>query len=285
MNPRTPSTRLSTRPSTRTRTAALLAATLLGAGALTACSGDGSSTGSGTGSGTGSDTGADTELTVLAAASLTETYTALADEFEAEHPGVEVTLAFDSSATLAAQAVQGAPADVLATADLRTMQDATDALADAPQLFASNQLVGVTPADDPAGISDFADAVAEGVDYVACVATAPCGDLWATIADEQGVTTDPASLEVDVKAVLQKVTSGEADAGFVYSTDAVAAGDDVTSFAVPGAADHLTDYAVAPLSQAEEPDLAVEFIDLVLSDAGQQVLADAGFGAPRDSQG
>ncbi|MCL8025783.1 molybdate ABC transporter substrate-binding protein [Nocardioides bruguierae] len=277
MNPRT----RSTRPSTRTRTAALLAATLLGAGALTACSGDGSSTASDT----GSDTGADTELTVLAAASLTETYTALADEFEAEHPGVEVTLAFDSSATLAAQAVQGAPADVLATADLRTMQDATDALADAPQLFASNQLVGVTPADDPAGISDFADAVAENVDYVACVATAPCGDLWATIAEEQGVTTDPASLEVDVKAVLQKVTSGEADAGFVYSTDAVAAGDDVTSFTVPGADDHLTDYAVAPLSQAEEPDLAVEFIDLVLSDAGQQVLADAGFGAPRDSQG
>jgi molybdate transport system substrate-binding protein len=224
--------------------------------------------------------GADTTITVLAAASLTETFTALAEDFEAEHDGVTVKLAFDSSAALAEQAVGGAPADVLATADTATMEGATEALASDAEVFATNTMVLVTPADNPAGITSYDDLASGDVDYVVCVDTAPCGKVTATLLEATGLTAEPASLEVDVKAVLAKVTSGEADAGLVYATDAVAAGEDVQTFEVPGAEHAVTTYPVAPLGQSEESDLAQEFVDLVLSDAGRRVLQDAGFGAP-----
>lgn len=222
--------------------------------------------------------GDDTTITVLAAASLTETFTELATRFEDEHPGVDVRLAFDSSATLAQQAVEGAPADVLATADTATMDGAADALAAEPEVFATNTLVMVTPAGNPAGLDGFSDL--DGSTYVVCVETAPCGKVARALLDADGVTTEPASLEVDVKAVLARVTGDEADAGLVYASDAVAAGDAVETFDVPGAADQVTAYPIAPLTQSEHPDLAQEFVDLVLSRDGQAVLADAGFGPP-----
>ncbi|WP_341924636.1 molybdate ABC transporter substrate-binding protein [Nocardioides psychrotolerans] len=237
---------------------------------LAACGSDG-----------GDDSGAsDTTITVLAAASLTDTFTALAEDFEAEHEGVTVKLAFDSSATLAEQAVGGAPADVLATADTATMDDASEALAADPQLFATNTMVVALPADNPAGITSYDDLGSGDVTYVVCVDTAPCGKVAAALIESTGLTAEPSSLEVDVKAVLSKVATDEADAGFVYATDAVAAGDAVTTVEIPGAAEQVTSYPIAPLVQSEESDLAQEFVDLVLSEVGQQVLADAGFGPP-----
>jgi molybdate transport system substrate-binding protein len=224
--------------------------------------------------------GDDTTITVLAAASLTETFTDLAADFEAAHDGVTVRLAFDSSATLAEQAVGGAPADVLATADSATMDSARDALAADPEVFATNTMVLVTPADNPAGITSYDDLAAGDVTYVVCVDTAPCGKVAASLIETTGLTAEPASLEVDVKSVLAKVTSGEADAGLVYATDAVAAGGDVQVFEIPGADDAVTSCPIAPLDQSTDADLAQQFVDLVLSAAGQQVLGDAGFGAP-----
>jgi molybdate transport system substrate-binding protein len=224
--------------------------------------------------------GDDTTITVLAAASLTETFTDLAADFEAAHDGVTVRLAFDSSATLAEQAVGGAPADVLATADSATMDSARDALAADPEVFATNTMVLVTPADNPAGITSYDDLAAGDVTYVVCVDTAPCGKVAASLIETTGLTAEPASLEVDVKSVLAKVTSGEADAGVVYATDAVAAGGDVQVFEIPGADDAVTSYPIAPLDQSTDADLAQQFVDLVLSAAGQQVVGDAGFGAP-----
>jgi molybdate transport system substrate-binding protein len=229
----------------------------------------------------GDDDDADTRtITVLAAASLTGTFTELADQFEQDHAGVDVKLAFDSSATLAQQALDGAPADVLATADTTTMDSAGDALDDDPELFATNTMVLVTPADNPAGITGFDDIVGGDVTYVVCVDTAPCGKVAAELLDDNAVTTDPASLEVDVKAVLAKVTSDEADAGIVYATDAVAAGDAVQVFDIPHADEEITSYPIAPLKQSGDADLAKAFVDLVLSDEGRQVLTDAGFGSP-----
>lgn len=222
----------------------------------------------------------DTTLTVLAAASLTDTFTDLADQFEAEHDGVRVRLAFDSSATLAEQAVGGAPADVLATADTSTMDGAATALAADPQLFATNTMVLALPAENPAGITTYDDLDAGEVTYVVCVDTAPCGKVAAALIDGSGLETEPSSLEVDVKAVLAKVTTDEADAGFVYATDAVAAGDEVVTLEIPGAAEQVTSYPIAPLVQSKESDLAQEFVDLVLSETGQQALAAAGFGPP-----
>ncbi|WP_338089634.1 molybdate ABC transporter substrate-binding protein [Nocardioides lijunqiniae] len=227
----------------------------------------------------GGDDGEQRTITVLAAASLTETFTTLAADFEAAHEGVRVRLAFDSSATLAEQAVGGAPADVLATADTTTMDSAADALAADPRVFATNTMVLVVPADNPADIRSFDD-LGPGVDYVVCVDTAPCGKVAAALLSSADPGAEPASLEVDVKAVLAKVTSGEADAGLVYASDAVAAGDAVTTVEVPGADAQVTTYPIAPLDQSQDAELARQFVDLVLDEEGQQVLRDAGFGAP-----
>ena len=244
---------------------------------LLALTGAGCNTGGGNQDAT-DDPGAEQRLTVLAAASLTETFTELARELEAENPGVEVTLAFDSSATLAQQALEGAPADLLATADTRTIESAADALAAAPEVFATNTLVLVVPAGNPAGIESVDDLA--GATYVACVETAPCGASWAALADQQGIDTEPASLEVDVKAVLARVVADEVDAGIVYASDAVAAGDAVETLDLPGAEEQVTSYALGLLAQSSEPELAQDFADLVLGETGRGVLTDAGFGVP-----
>lgn len=249
-------------------------------------SGDGTGEGAGGSPGGGSTGGAggpdlEGELTVLAAASLTEPFTALAGRFEAEHPGATVRLAFDSSATLGEQVRQGAPGDVLATADERTMRVVTDAGAAAgdPAVFATNRLALVVPAERGPDIPDgFAGLDDDGVDYVVCVASAPCGALAQEALDAGGVDRLPASEEVDVKAVLAKVLLGEADAGLVYRSDVVAAGDRVRALPVPASSE--TRYPVAVLAEADEPGLAAAWVDLLTSSDGATVLRDAGFGIP-----
>ena len=216
-------------------------------------------------------------ITVLAASSLTGPFTDLKTQFEKDHPGATVKLAFDSSATLAQQAVGGAPADVLATADTSTMDSAKDAIADGPTDFATNTVVLVVPSDNPAKIGQFSDIANGGVSFITCVETAPCGKVAAALLHDNAITTPPVSLEVDVKSVLAKVTSDEADAGFVYASDAVAAGDQVTSFDIPHAQQEITTYPIATLDQSKDADLAKQFMDLVLGSQGQKVLADAGF--------
>ncbi len=229
----------------------------------------------------GAGTDGNRTLTVLAAASLTETFTELATTFEREHPGVTVRLAFDSSATLARQVVEGAPADVLATADTRTMTTVTDAdaTAGAPEVFATNRLVLVTPADGADRIDRLSDLDAGSFDYVVCVESAPCGSLAAEMLARAGVRAAPSSEEVDVKAVLAKVRLDEADAGLVYATDARAAGADVRTIDLDGDTPP-TDYAIAAVAEARHPDLAAGWVELVLSSRGRQVLVDAGFGTP-----
>jgi len=223
----------------------------------------------------------DTTITVLAASSLTGTFTDLAAQFEKDHPGVTVKLAFDSSATLAQQAAGGAPADVLATADTTTMDSASSALSSPPRNFATNVMVLVTPSNNPQGITRFSDLDSGGVTYVVCVDTAPCGKVAAALLAQDHITAKPASTELDVKSVLAKVTEGEADAGIVYTTDAVAAGDAVKTIQIPGTSRQTTTYPIATLDQSKQSDLAQQFVDLVTSAQGRQVLHDAGFGPPR----
>ena len=240
---------------------------------LTGCGASSSGSGSGKESGT---------LTVLGASSLTETFTTLAKDFEAAHPGVKVKLAFDSSATLAEQVDQGAPADVLATADTTTMQTVRDSggVDGTAHLFATNHLQLAVPRKNPAGITRFSDLGKPGVKLVVCVATAPCGKLAAKVLASTGIATKPVSEEVDVKAVLSKVQLDEADAGLVYATDAVAAAGKVTAIDVPTTHQNLNSYPVAVLKEAKKPALARAWVDLVLSAKGQKVLRDAGFGQP-----
>jgi molybdate transport system substrate-binding protein len=216
----------------------------------------------------------DDRLTVLAAASLTESFEILAQRFEADHPGVEVATSFDSSATIAAQVDAGAPADVVATADPRTMELMADVVED-PATFARNKLALVVPPDDPAGVGGLADL--QQADYVVCAPSAPCGSLAADLLEEAGVSRPPRSREVDVKAVLAKVALGEADAGLVYASDVVTAGDRVRRRPLPSDLTAATSYPIAVVTDAAHPDLAAEWVDLVLSDEGQQVLQEAGF--------
>ncbi len=221
-----------------------------------------------------------TTITVLAASSLTGTFTQLGQEFESQHPDVTVKFAFDSSATLAQQAVGGAPADVLATADTTTMDGAKVVQAGTPKVFATNVMVLATPADDPAHLTSFADLDQGSVKYVVCVPTAPCGIVAQALLDQDHITARPVSTEVDVKSVLAKLTEGEADAGLVYTTDAIAAGSQVMHLPIPGAAKQTTTYPIVTLEQSNHADLAQQFVDLVTGSTGQQVLAQAGFGKP-----
>jgi molybdate transport system substrate-binding protein len=231
--------------------------------------------------GCGGSSGSDHEtITVLAASSLTGTFTELGKEFEKEHSGVTVKFAFDSSATLAQQVTQGAPADVLATADSTTMASAKAAQAAPPKLFATNLMVLVTPTSNPGHVTSFTDLDKSSVKYVMCVPTAPCGKVGQALLTQDHVTGKTVSQEVDVKSVLAKVTEGEADAGLVYTTDAVAAGDQVTTIAIPGSARQITTYPIVTLTQSKHADLAQQFVDLVTGATGQQTLQEAGFGQP-----
>jgi molybdate transport system substrate-binding protein len=224
--------------------------------------------------------GDETTLTVLAASSLTGTFTELGQQFEKEHDGVKVRFAFDSSATLAQQATDGAPADVLATADQTTMDSADSAQASIPQVFATNVMVLATPASNPGNVQSFSDLDKSSVKFVVCVPTAPCGELGQELLDQNHITCKPVSQEVDVKSVLAKLTEGEADAGLVYTTDAVAAGDQVRKVPIPGSAQQVTTYPIVALKQSGDADLAQEFVDLVTGSTGQQILQRAGFGKP-----
>lgn len=219
-------------------------------------------------------------LTVLAAASLTDVFADLADDFEARHDGVEVELVLGSSTDLAETAADGAPGDVLATADEAAMLVAVDAgvVAADPAPFASNRLVIATAPGNPLGIADLADLA--GTTWVRCADDVPCGRVATALLDDAAVDAEPASLEVDVRATLEKVATGEADAGLVYASDAVAAGDAVDAVPIEGSADVPAVYLLAPLDQAADADLAAAWVGLVRSGTGAEALREAGFSAP-----
>ncbi|MGW9112151.1 molybdate ABC transporter substrate-binding protein [Microbacterium sp. NPDC055683] len=224
-------------------------------------------------------TAAERELQVFAAASLTGTFTELAETFEADHPGVRVQLNFDGSSGLATQIVEGAPAGVFAAANTTTMEQVVDAglTAGDPELFARNVLEIAVPAGNPAGIEGFADLASPDVVLVVCAVEVPCGAATAAVEEATGVVLTPVSEENAVTDVLGKVTSGEADAGLVYATDVRSAGDAAEGIPFDEADEALNDYPIAALSGADDAALAQEFVDFVLGDEAQGALTDAGF--------
>jgi molybdate transport system substrate-binding protein len=217
------------------------------------------------------------EVTVFAAASLRGSFDDIAAAFAAEHPGVVVKpIVYDGSSILVTQLIEGARADVLATADERTMQALVDAgLASDPQPFASNTLVVAVPAGNPGDVDSLADLA--DVTTVLCAPEVPCGAASQKLLDTAGVTVSAASQEQNVSGVLQKIAAGEADAGLVYATDVIG-DDDVESFAPEGAADVVNRYPIVALDGAGRAGEA--FAAFVRSPAGQRILADHGFGAP-----
>jgi len=230
------------------------------------------------GSGDGGAAAGGGELTVLAASSLTDVFAELAAPFEEEHDA-EVGFSFGSSTDLAGQAADGAPGDVLATADDASMAVAEDAgVTGDVEAFATNVLTIVVPAGNPAGITSLDDL--EGATWVRCADEVPCGTVAVAVLDAAGVSAEPVSLEDDVRATLDKVVSGEADAGLVYASDAVAAADDVDGIEIPAADEVPTSYAAATLSQSQDPALAADWVAWVTSEEARAILTDAGFGAP-----
>lgn len=234
------------------------------------------------GCGAGEAAGAKTtEVTVFAAASLTGAFTELGTAFETAHPGVMVRFNFGSSATLAQQIVQGAPADVFAAASPAAMATVTDAaLAGPPATFARNTLTIAVPARNPAGVDELKDLADPKVKVALCAEQAPCGAAAATALDAAGLTVTPVTLERDVKATLTKVELGEVDAALVYTTDVIASGGRVRGIPFPEAGQAVNDYPIAVLAGAPAGDLARRFADLVLSPQGRTVLAEAGFQTP-----
>jgi molybdate transport system substrate-binding protein len=220
-------------------------------------------------------------VTVFAAASLTDAFDAVAAEFEAEHPRVSVTMNYGGSSGLAAQIVEGAPADVFAAANESTMQTVVDAgTAADPAIFARNTLVLVVPAGNPGGVTGLTDLARPDLAVALCDPAVPCGSAAQALLDIAGVTPAADTLEQDVRAVLTRVELGEADAGLVYATDADAAGRAVEVIAVPEAQEVVNRYPIAVLAGAPNSDAARAFVEFVLSGAGQRLLADAGFMAP-----
>jgi molybdate transport system substrate-binding protein len=256
--------------SRRVRLLLLPAVGLLLSTAVVACGGDDSDAGDGDG----------TTLTVYAAASLTKTFEAIGAEFEEAHDGVTVEFSFGGSSDLVAQIQEGAPADVFASADTANMDKLTaeDLQATDPQNFASNTLEIAVPPDNPAGVASFADLAKDGINVVVCAPEVPCGAASVKVEDTTGVDIAPVSEEQSVTDVLAKVISGEADAGLVYVTDVIAAGD-VQGIPFPESAEAVNTYPIVALKDAADGDLAQELVDLVLSDTGQQILQDAGFGS------
>lgn len=228
------------------------------------------------GSGDGGD------LNVFAAASLTEAFTNLGKQYEAEHEGVEVKFNFASSSDLATQIDQGAPADVFASADEPNMQKVVDAgMADGkPQDFASNVLEIAVPRGNPGkvtGLEDFSD---KSLKLAVCDPEAPCGNAAVEVFGSAGVDAAIDSYEPDVKSVLTKVELGEVDAGLVYHSDVLAAGDKIDSIEIPEKVQYINVYPIVVIKDAGNPEGGQDFIDLVLGDQGQAELAKWGFRAP-----
>jgi molybdate transport system substrate-binding protein len=222
------------------------------------------------------------QVTVSAAASLTDAFESVAAAFEEDNPGVDVVLNLAGSASLREQILGGAPVDVFASADMANMAQlvAAGATAGEPLVFARNQLQIAVPAGNPGrvtGIEDFAD---DALFLGLCAVGVPCGDFARQALAEAGV--DPAidTQEPDVRSLLTKIVEGELDAGIVYATDVMAAGSAVEGIDLPDEVNIAVDYPIAVLAGAPNPVLAQEFVEFVRSPHGQALLTEYGFALP-----
>ncbi len=222
------------------------------------------------------------DLTVLAAASLTESFTQLGDDLMDDNPGLNIMFSFGGSSGLAQQIVAGAPADVFAAASeatMRTVVEAGDGVGTS-QVFARNSLEIAVPAGNPAAVQGLADLSRDELTIALCAPQVPCGAAAVRVLDAAGMKAAPDTFERDVRAALTKVRLGEVDAALVYRTDVLAGGTQVEGIPVPEATAGITDYPITVLADAPHEAAARAFVEYVLSQKGQQVLVDGGFETP-----
>jgi molybdate transport system substrate-binding protein len=252
-------------------------AAVLAAVAAAGCSSSGSG-GSASSASPASSTGT---ITVFAAASLTESFTQLGKQFEAAHPGDTVKFSFGPSSGLATQITSGAPADVFASAAPGNMDDVVSAGdASNPQNFAKNTMEVATPPSNPAKINSVNDLAKKPVKVALCQPQVPCGVVAAEVFKNAGINVKPVTLQPDVKSVLTQVETGNVDAGMVYVTDVKAARSKVNGVTIPAGDNASTLYPIATINSSKHKSIAQAFLNYVLSPAGQQVLAAAGFEKP-----
>ena len=275
---------------TRSRTTVLVARVALLALVVSACGGAAAPVVVATASATPASTVVATatprplsgKITIFAAASLTDSFNAVAAEFQKQNPGVTIAPNYAGSAALVAQIIQGAEADVFASADEPNMQKLVDAKLNRgdAKIFANNRLQIVVQAGNPKRIAQLADLARPDVIVVLAAPSVPVGTYGQQALDKAGVKVTPKSLETDVKFVVSKVSLGEADAGIVYSTDVKAGGAKIQGVSIPDQFNVTAKYPISVVKGAKNETAAAAFIDFVLSAGGREVLARFGFLLP-----
>lgn len=222
------------------------------------------------------------EVLVSAAASLTDAFAEVEAAFEEANDGVDVVLNLGGSSALREQILEGAPADVFASANASNMEQVADAgeVAGEAQIFVSNMLVIAVPAGNPSGITGLDDFANDELLIGLCAEDVPCGDFGCTALENAGVSPAIDTNEPDVRALLTKIELGELDAGITYATDVLSTEGAVEAIDIPTDVNVVAEYPIAALAGAPNPDAAAAFVEFVLSDEGQAILADHGFASP-----
>jgi len=220
-------------------------------------------------------------INVFAAASLTEAFNDTQTALKTEQPDLSVTYNFGGSGTLVTQIQQGAPADVIATADTDTMKKLTDGgQVEPPTTFAKNKLEILVAPGNPKQIKGLSDLSRTDIKVVLCDDTVPAGKYAKQALSMAGVTVNPVSKEADVKSAVAKVTGGEADATIVYQTDVTAAGSKGEGVVIPDNQNVIATYPIAIVKATKNHDGAAAFVDSVIHGSGQAALQKRGFLPP-----
>jgi molybdate transport system substrate-binding protein len=229
-----------------------------------------------------SATAGTTSITVFAAASLQGAFTQIGKQFEAAHHGARVTFSFGPSSGLATQIINGAPADVFASAAPANMTQVVKAgeTLNSPSNFAKNKMEVAVPPGNPAGVTSVNNLSKSAVKVALCQPQVPCGVVARDVFKNAGITVKPVTLQPDVKSVLTQVELGNVDAGMVYVTDVQAAGSKVKGVKVPSGDNASTLYPIATLKGASDKSVANEFVAYVMGPQGEHVLAMDGFEKP-----
>jgi molybdate transport system substrate-binding protein len=221
------------------------------------------------------------DITVYAAASLTDAFTELGTAFEKANPEASVTFSFEGSSALREQILAGAPADVFASANKSNMDQVVQGGAAASsENFVTNQLQIAVPSGNPGDVTGLADFAKDDLLVGLCAEEVPCGQFGREALGRAGVTPAIDTNEPDVRSLLTKLEAGDLDAGIVYVTDVMAAGDKVEGIEIPDDQNVLATYPIASLTDSGNVEVAEAFVAFVLSEEGQDILASYGFGPP-----
>lgn len=231
---------------------------------------------------TTTEAGLEGELLVSAAASLTDAFAGVEAAFEAANPEVDVVLNLGSSSSLREQILEGAPADVFASANTSNMDQVAEAghVEGGAEIFVLNELQVAVPAGNPAAVTGLDDFANEDLLIGLCAEEVPCGSFAREALEKAGVIAAIDTNEPDVRALLTKVEAGELDAGIVYVTDVLSMAGAVGGIDIPEEFNVIAAYPIAALVNAPNPDAAAAFVDFVLSDEGQAILVEFGFSSP-----